>query len=189
MKILVSGASGGIGGAVCELLEARGDTVVRINRADFALPGAEILHGERDFDAFVFATGMCPVVSLRKTDEALFAQTLEVNCGYFLRIMREIVGGKCYSPRGMKVVAVSSVSALKGWPGGAAYCASKGALSAMCRALDAELAPRGISVAALEPSHVATRMFSQCAARMGVGQDAAMAPHDFAMSIVEKLKS
>ena len=188
MKVLVSGASGGIGRAICALLEQRGDEVVRIDRADFARPEGELIASGGAFDALVFATGFCPVATLRKTTPELFREAFDVNCGFFLRLMREIVAKKLYSPHGMKALAVSSVSAREGWPGGAAYCASKGALSALCRALDAELAPRGISVAALEPRHVDTRMFRECAARMGADPSGAMSPVDFAKSVLVELE-
>jgi NAD(P)-dependent dehydrogenase (short-subunit alcohol dehydrogenase family) len=85
----------------------------------------------------------------------------------------------------MRVVAVSSVSATEGWPGGAAYCAAKGALSALCRALDAELKPRGISVQAIEPRYVKTRMFDSCAGRMGVSNALARDPADLADEILK----
>ena len=81
-------------------------------------------------------------------------------------------------------MAVSSVSAREGWAGGAAYCASKGALSAVARALDAELAPKRIRVEAIEPSHVLTPMFRNGAARMGVPESAAVPPEDVARDIL-----
>jgi NAD(P)-dependent dehydrogenase (short-subunit alcohol dehydrogenase family) len=89
----------------------------------------------------------------------------------------------------MKVVAVSSVSAVEGWPGGAAYCASKGALSAVCRALDKELSPRRISVEALEPRHVRTAMFERCAGRMGTDPSNALDPDVFARDVLSKLEN
>ena len=118
--------------------------------------------------------------------DAEFEETFRVNCGLFVKLMRHVVAGKLVSPKGMKVVAVSSVSAMEGWAGGAAYCASKGALSAVCRALDVELKPRGISVAALEPRYVKTRMFDQCAGRMGVDPALARDPDDFAKEVLNE---
>jgi NAD(P)-dependent dehydrogenase (short-subunit alcohol dehydrogenase family) len=77
------------------------------------------------------------------------------------------------------------VSAAEGWPGGVAYCASKGALSAACRALDAELAPRKISVRAIEPRYVKTAMFDRLAGRMGVDPALAVDPDELAAGILE----
>ena len=180
MRMLVTGTSGGIGGAVRRAALAVGHEVVEMNRGGFDAP----LDGS--FDAVVFATGMCPVTSLvRLTDEA-FAETVRVNCGLFVKLMRRLVGERLFAPAGARVVAVSSVSAVEGWAGGAAYCASKGALSAVCRALDAELKPRRVSVIALEPRYVRTQMFAACAGRMGVDPAQAQDPDDFAKEILDE---
>lgn len=185
MKILVTGTTGGIGGAVKRAALAAGHEVVDFNRADFAAldPNVPTLGGG-PFDAVVFATGTCPVKPFALTSDAVFAETLEVNCGLFARLLRQIVVEKLYSPEGMKVVAVSSVSATEGWAGGAAYCASKGALSALCRALDVELKPKKISVVALEPRYVKTKMFDACAGRMGVSPSLAQSSDGFAAEVL-----
>lgn len=184
MRIVITGTTGGIGGAVKAAALAEGWDVVEINRGDF--DSLDSLSGE--FDAAVFATGTCPIKPLAQTDDALFAETIRVNCTLFLRLMRTLVAGHHISPSGLKAVAVSSVSATEGWPGGAAYCASKGALSALCRALDAELKPKGVSVEAMEPRYVKTRMFDDGAGRMGVPASAAISPQEFADEIMRRLR-
>ena len=183
-RMLVTGTTGGIGGAVRDAARASGWSVVELNRADWTgdawtrpLPGP--------FDAVVFATGMCPVKPLTALTDAEFGEAFDVNCGLFVKLMRRLVGERLNAPGGMKVVAVSSVSAAEGWAGGAAYCASKGALSAVCRALDVELKPRKISVFAIEPRYVKTRMFDACAGRMGVDPKLAQAPDALAREIVQ----
>ena len=179
-RILVAGASGGIGSAVCELAREAGHEVVELNRGSFAAP----LSGP--FDAVVFATGLCSVEPLtRLTDEA-FREMFDVNCGLFVSLVRRLVQERLFSPQGLRIVAISSVSAVEGWAGGAAYCASKGALSAVCRALDVELRPRGISVVALEPRYVKTKMFDACAGRMGVNPVEALSPRDFAKDVLNE---
>ena len=186
MRILVTGTTGGIGGAVKAAAFARHHEVLEMNRADFDCLAPEGLRPPKDLDALVFCTGMCPVKPVALTSDALFAETLRVNCGLFLSLVRAIVAEKAYASTGMKIVAVSSVSASEGWPGGAAYCASKGALSALCRAMDVELRAKGISVAAIEPRYVKTRMFDCCAGRMGVDPSLAVDPADLAEEILKK---
>ena len=71
MKLLVTGTTGGIGGAVAEAALAAGHEVVAFNRADFAAladGAAEIPSG---LDALVFAAGCCPVASVAKTTDEL----------------------------------------------------------------------------------------------------------------------
>lgn len=185
-RLLVTGTTGGIGGAVRDAARARGWAVVEFNRADWeAGEAGRPLEGP--FEAVVFATGTCPVKPLAALTDEAFAETLAVNCGLFVKLMRRLVREGLASPSGTKVVAVSSVSAAEGWAGGAAYCASKGALSAVCRALDAELKPRGISVCAVEPRYVKTRMFDACAGRMGVDPKMAQEPAELAEEILSLL--
>ena len=64
----------------------------------------------------------------------------------------------------MSVDAVSSVAAMSGWGGVAAYASSKGALSACVRALAVELAPKGVRVNAVCPSNIRTPMYEAGAA-------------------------
>ena len=183
MRILITGTTGGIGGAVKRAALAAGHAVIEVNRGDFdtfSSVGLDLL------DGIVFTTGTCPVRPLTAMTDAEFEETFRVNCGLFVKLMRHVVAGKLNNPKGMRVVAISSVSATEGWAGGAAYCASKGALSAVCRALDAELKPRGISVTALEPRYVKTRMFDACAGRMGVDPALAQDPDEFAKEVLNE---
>ena len=183
MRILITGTTGGIGGAVKRAALAAGHEVVEVNRGDFNTFSPI---GSNPVDGIVFTTGVCPVKPLSTMTDAEFEETFRINCGLFVKLMRHVVAGKLNNPKGMKVVAVSSVSAVKGWAGGAAYCASKGALSAVCRALDVELKPRGISIVALEPRYVKTRMFDDCAGRMGVDPALAQDPDEFAKEVLNE---
>lgn len=185
MRIVVTGTSGGVGGAVASAARALGHEVVEVNRAQFE--SSAPLLDVTEVEAVVFATGCCPVKPLGLISDASFDETMHVNCGTFLRLMRELVTQKRFAAGGAKVLAVSSVSATEGWAGGAAYCASKGALSALCRALDAELSAKKISVKALEPRYIRTKMFEQGAGRMGVPASAAVDPAEFAAEVLGHL--
>ena len=184
MRIIITGTTGGIGGAVKRAALAAGHEVVEVNRGDFDTFSSV---GSIPIDGIVFTTGTCPVRPLTAMADAELEETFRVNCGLFVKLMRHVVAGKLNNPKGMKVVAISSVSATEGWAGGAAYCASKGALSAVCRALDAELKPKKISVIALEPRYVKTRMFDSCAGRMGVDPALAQDPDEFAKEVLGQI--
>ena len=198
MRLLITGTTGGIGGAVKRAALAAGHAVIEVNRGDFDVfpslgspriaPASQrpSVGGYDPIDGIVFTTGTCPVRPLTAMTDAEFEETFRINCGLFVRLMRRIVGGKLNNPNGMRVVAISSVSATEGWAGGAAYCASKGALSAVCRALDAELKPKRISVVALEPRYVKTRMFDTCAGRMGIDPARAVDPDEFAKEVLDE---
>lgn len=59
---------------------------------------------------------------------------------------------------GGSIVAISSVSALQGFSGRAAYCAAKSGVDGLVRALAVEWAPRGIRVNAVAPGSTETAM-------------------------------
>jgi len=215
LKLLVAGASSGIGRAVAIAAAARGARCVLVARReeelertrsamanpeahsiatiDFAdvdgrdLALMRLFTSEGPFDGVAYTVGVCPVVPLARLDEASFAETMRVNCGGFVALMRAFAARGAHAEGGAAAVAVSSVSAREGWAGGTAYCASKGALSAVARALDAELAPKRIRVEAIEPSHVLTPMFRNGAARMGVPESAAIPPEAVAADILARL--
>jgi NAD(P)-dependent dehydrogenase (short-subunit alcohol dehydrogenase family) len=65
-----------------------------------------------------------------------------------------------------RVALLSSVAAVKGWPGQSAYAAAKGAQLAAMRSLAAELAPAGIRVNAAAAGMVRTSMQERMFARM-----------------------
>ena len=53
---------------------------------------------------------------------------------------------------------MSSVAGHIGFPGGATYCATKGAVELLARSLAVELAPAGVRVNAIAPGNVRTAM-------------------------------
>ena len=90
MRILITGTTGGIGGAVKRAALAAGHEVVEVNRGGFdALDASLVPHAP--YDALVFATGTCPVRPLGAMTDAEFEETFGVNCGLFVKLMRRIV--------------------------------------------------------------------------------------------------
>ena len=115
MRIVVTGTSGGIGRAVrdgaaeerevrlADAARAAGHEVTEINRADFGRGGP--LVGSGGVDGVVFATGTCPVAPVSKTDDALLAGTFAVNCGLFVRLVRELAAEGGFSSSGARIVS------------------------------------------------------------------------------------
>ncbi|HVS15056.1 MAG TPA: SDR family oxidoreductase [Thermoanaerobaculia bacterium] len=94
---------------------------------------------------------------LGMTGDALWSDVLDVNLGGSFRCTRAVLPGMVRRRRGA-IVNVSSLSALRGVAGQAAYGASKAGLLALTRSLAREMGRRNIRVNAVVPGYVATDM-------------------------------
>jgi NAD(P)-dependent dehydrogenase (short-subunit alcohol dehydrogenase family) len=187
-RILVTGASSGIGAACAVVASRLGAGVVLVGRREEALratlgqmdePGrhavcpfdlAEAGRVEELFkaaaaggklDGVVHSAGICPAAPAALQSLAELQEALVVNYLSFMAMAR-CFSKRAYMERG-SVVAVSSVSAEAGWAGGSAYAGTKGALCASVRSLAIELAPKRIRVNAVLPSNIKTPMFDALA--------------------------
>jgi len=163
-RILVTGASSGIGRACADLLSQLGAMVVPVSRrsnacdlSDVASIGsmfAGVLEGGR-LDGLVHAAGVMPLMPIGVVDYAETRRAFDVNYFAFLELMKHCSKAKAHN-LGFSAVAIASVSSEVGWPAGSVYCGTKGALAASVRSLAIELAPKGMRVNAVSPSNIAT---------------------------------
>lgn len=182
---LVTGASSGIGRACAQMIAELGGTVVLTGRRPAALEetlaslGSDHPHrliagdlADTAFvdrlaqetgplDGLVHAAGICPAMPIAVAEAASLEESLRVNYLAFMQLMHGYAK-RSRSKDGFSAVAVASVSAQVGWPGGSLYSGSKGALCAAVRALAVELGPR-IRVNAVCPSNIRTPMFDELA--------------------------
>lgn len=193
-RVMVTGASRGIGRAVVEALAARGASVAAVGR-DYAaleevaaidpahvLPiaahlddpdvraavveeAAEALGG---LDGLVCAAGIARHAELGAvTEEDLQAQ-LSVNLVAPLMLAQAAAARMRAQGEGGAIVNVASTLAWHPAPGTAAYAASKGGVVALTRALARELAGDRIRVSAVAPGVVDTDMVR--APRLAAGE-------------------
>jgi len=96
---------------------------------------------------------------LALTTDETWDEILDINLGGAFRMTREVLRHMVSRRRGA-IVNVSSLSALHGVPGHAAYAASKAGLIAMTRCVAREMGRRNIRVNAVIPGYVTTDMTS-----------------------------
>ncbi len=180
---LVTGGSGGIGAAICEHLARDGFTVLVGHRAsaDAADAVAAACEGKaeairldvtsaQDADAAVRRAGdlgrLAVVVNnagiaidelaLRLDDEA-FARSLDVNLAGAHRVTRAALRPMLRARHG-RIINVSSIVALRGNAGQAAYAAAKAGLIGYTKSVAREVARKGVTVNVVAPGYVPTAM-------------------------------
>jgi len=180
---LVTGASGGIGGAVARALHAQGAAValsgtrveplaalaaelgerahvVPCNLADAeaveALPKAAAA-ALGQVDILVNNAGITRDQLFMRMSDADWATVIEVNLTSVMRLSRGVLRGMMKARWG-RIVNVSSIVGVTGNPGQANYAASKAAVIGMSKSLAAEVASRGITVNCVAPGFIATAM-------------------------------
>ncbi|MDP9257990.1 MAG: SDR family oxidoreductase [Actinomycetota bacterium] len=176
-RILVTGASSGIGRAVAELCVAQGARVLATGRRADALddldgvrrfacdllePGAPeacvaaCVEGMDGLDGVVHAAGtVLRGEDPRSTPDEQIDDVLGTNLALPLRVARAALGAL---GRGGAIVLLSSQLGRIGAPGYASYCAAKGGVDALVRALAVDVGPDGIRVNAVAPGLVRTPM-------------------------------
>jgi NAD(P)-dependent dehydrogenase (short-subunit alcohol dehydrogenase family) len=193
--VLVTGAAGGIGGAVARRFAASGWQPVLTDLAEGALATVAAEAGGAPFraadlrhraacvdivdwavgrmgrlDGLVNAAGVWREGPTADTSEQDFDVVFGVNVkGLFFTTAAAIPHLK--ATEGF-VVNLSSDAGLQGNTGAAAYCASKGAVALFTKALALELAPDGVRVNAVCPGDVAGPMLDFQAQTYGGGDPA-----------------
>lgn len=112
----------------------------------------------KKLDILVNNAGIFPFVPFKDMKEADWDKVLNVNLKSVFLCSQEATK---IMPEGGRIVSVSSVASFIGFEGLVHYCASKGGINAMIRALALELAPKKITVNAVAPGSIDTPGASQ----------------------------
>jgi 3-oxoacyl-[acyl-carrier protein] reductase len=181
---LVTGASGGIGGAIARALHRQGAAVALAGTRAAALEALAAELGERAhplvadladpaaadrlvrdaeaalggrLDILVNNAGITrDALALRMRDEDWLA-VIKVDLGAAFRLSRAALRGMVRRRHG-RIICIGSVVGATGNPGQANYAAAKAGLIGMAKSLAAEVATRGITVNCIAPGLIATPM-------------------------------
>jgi 3-oxoacyl-[acyl-carrier protein] reductase len=180
---LVTGASGGIGGAIARALHGAGATVALSGTREAPLQALAAELGDRmhvlpcdlsnaeavealpkqaaaamgSVDILVNNAGITrDQLFMRMSDED-WDQVIAVNLTSTMRLCRGVIRGMMKARWG-RIVNISSVVGATGNPGQANYAASKAGMVGMSKAIAAEVASRGITVNCVAPGFITTAM-------------------------------
>jgi 3-oxoacyl-[acyl-carrier protein] reductase len=181
--VLVTGAARGIGAATARLVAAEGAHVVCLDRPqddgplsqvareiggavllqDVSAPDAperiaEELRSEHGgVDVVVHNAGVTRDKTLAKMSEDRWRQAIDINLDAVIRINEALIG-KGVLHDGGRIVCLSSVAGIAGNMGQTNYAASKAGIIGYVEALAPQLAERGITVNAIAPGFIETRL-------------------------------
>jgi short-subunit dehydrogenase len=105
---------------------------------------------EHEIDILLNIAGICEAGPLAEQPLRLIRQMFDINIFYNLELTQGFIQQMVKKKKG-KILFMSSMSGLVGFPLAGAYCASKHALEAIAEALKEELTGFGIKVATLNP--------------------------------------
>ena len=182
-KVVVTGASGGIGGAIARAMHEQGATVALAGRNREALDALATDLGERchvivgelndraaadamlaaasdamdGIDVLVNNAGLTrDNLAMRIKDEDWQA-VIDVNLTATFRLSRAVLRGMMKARWG-RIINVTSIVGVTGNPGQTNYAASKAGIIGMSKSLAGEVATRGITVNCIAPGFIATAM-------------------------------
>jgi 3-oxoacyl-[acyl-carrier protein] reductase len=180
---LVTGASGGIGGAIARALHAQGATVaisgtrrdaldalagelasrVHVLTCDLAdkdavealVPGCEAAMGK--LDILVANAGITRDNLLVQLSDQAWDEVIALNLTATFRLARAAVKTMMRRRHG-RIIGITSVVGITGNPGQVNYTAAKAGMIGMIKSIAQEYAKRGVSANCIAPGFIATAM-------------------------------
>ena len=181
---LVTGATGGIGGAIARALHAQGAAVVLSGTREAVLQDLAGELGERAFvaaanlsdaesvdglvgraeeaagaglDILVANAGITKDGLLMRMKDEDFESVLKVNLEGYFRLTRAAMKGMMKRRTG-RIIGITSVVGVTGNPGQTNYAASKAGMIGFSKSLAQEVGSRGITVNCIAPGFIASPM-------------------------------
>lgn len=177
---LITGATGGIGGAIARKMKEAGATVVVSGRnmakmdaefgdqyikipCDLAAEGGavdlvmETIDKAGKIDILVNNAGITRDTLLMRMSDEQFDEVINTNLRSCFKMCRAAIMPMIKNRFG-RIINMASIIGTIGGPGQANYAASKGGMIAMTKSIAAEVASRGITANAIAPGFIKTPM-------------------------------
>ena len=177
---LITGATGGIGGAIAKKMKEAGATVVVSGRnvakldsefddsyikipADLAAEGAAVelimntIEKAGKIDVLINNAGITKDTLLMRMTDEQFDDIINTNLRSCFKMCRAVIMPMMKQRFG-RIINMASIIGTIGGPGQANYAASKGGMIAMTKSIAAEVASRGITANCIAPGFIKTPM-------------------------------
>ena len=177
---LITGATGGIGGAIAHKMKQAGATVVVSGRnvaklnsefddnyikipCDLAADGGavelimETIEKAGKIDILVNNAGITKDTLLMRMSDAQFDDVINTNLRSCFKMCRAAIMPMMKNSFG-RIINMASIIGAIGGPGQANYAASKGGMIAMTKSIAAEVGSRGITANTIAPGFIKTPM-------------------------------
>ncbi len=177
--VLITGATGGIGGAIAQQMKNAGATVVVTGRdgkklsqfdnsfikivADLSVDGAadklisDVIEKSGRIDVLINNAGITADTLMMRMSDEQFDNVLNTNLRATFKLCRAALIPMMKQRFG-RIINMASIVGVVGGAGQANYAASKGAIIAMTKSIAAEVASRGITANAIAPGFIKTPM-------------------------------
>lgn len=192
-RIVVAGASSGIGRETALLLNKLGASIILIARREDklketlkALTGTDnayyiadlsildsieplfkkIVAEQGKLDGMVYSAGVGTSMPLIMFKPEKVQKIFDINYFGFVECVRQICKRGRFN-EGMRIVGVSSVASMRGDKSHMAYSASKSAMDSSVRCIARELADKGICINTVAPAMTATELYNRYVEKYG----------------------
>ena len=178
--VLITGATGGIGGEIARQMKNAGATVVVSGRnseklkndfnddfikivADLSVDGAceklinDTIEQTSHIDVLINNAGITSDTLLMRMTDEQFDSVMNTNLRSTFKLCRAAVMPMMKQRFG-RIINMASIVGVVGGAGQANYAASKGGMIAMTKSIAAEVASRGITANAIAPGFIKTPM-------------------------------
>ena len=180
---LVTGASGGIGGAIARALHGAGATVALSGRRVEAMEPLAAELGDRVYvipadlssaegtdklaadaeaamggiDILINNAGLTRDTLMMRMKDEDWQEVVDVNLTAAFRLSRAVLRGMMKKRQG-RIIGITSIVGVTGNAGQVHYAASKAGMIGMSKSLAQEVAARGVTVNCIAPGFIATAM-------------------------------